>query len=113
MDHIREFDFFTFGKSRQHEDSKLEAFLKTNHGKIVWIFSHLGEGLAVTDVKAETDLLFTVEYNVPHDEMPTRISYFMEEITERMRSLIGDLNLEWRFGQEDPFVIRFILSKTL
>lgn len=113
MDHIREFDFFTFGKSSQHEDSKLETFLKTNRGKIVWLFSHLGEGLAVTEIKAETDLLIVVDYDVPNEEMPTRISYFLDEINQRMGSLIGDPNLEWRFGYDDPFIIRFILSKPL
>jgi hypothetical protein len=113
MDHVKEFDFFSFGKSRQPEESKLEAFIKTNYSKIVWIFSHIGEGLTVTDINVETDGLFNVDYDVPNEEMPTRISYLMEEVNKRMSTLIGDPNLEWRFGYDSPFIIRFILSKPL
>ena len=114
MEHIREFDFFSLGKVPSNPSrNKLRVFLSENERTILNIFYHNGEGLKVDTIEPQTDILFTVSYDPPHDELPTRISYLMEAITQKMGSLINDESLKWRFGVDDPFTIRFILSKPL
>jgi hypothetical protein len=114
MDHIKEFDFFSLGKVPSNPSSnKLRVFLSENEGRILDIFHHDGEGLKVDTIEAQTDILFTVSYDPPHDELPTRISYLMEDITQKIGSLINDISLGWRFGVDDPLTIRFILSQPL
>jgi hypothetical protein len=113
MEHLREFDFFSMGKQQSPDENKLGLFIRNNYSRIASAFSHIGEGLNIDDIEAPTDLMFTVSYSPPHEEMPSRISYLVDDITEKMKSLIGDPMLSWRFGHDDPFTIRFILSKPL
>jgi hypothetical protein len=114
MEHIREFEFFSLGRlSSNPSSNKLRVFLSENNGRINDIFHFLGEGLKVDVIEAQTDILFTVSYDPPHDELPKGITYLMEAINEKLKLLINDKSLEWRFGVDDPLTIRFILSQPL
>ena len=110
MEHLREFDFFK-KSAPTPEPNKLKQWISLNYNKIQDIFYKIGEGLNVSGAEVFTDSLFTVSYDPPNEEMPTTISYLLNDINQRIGIIIGDMNITWRFGVDDPFMIRFILSK--
>jgi len=101
-----------FGRSKPPGDSNqgLKAFLDENWGSIQGIFENYNR-LKATSYEIYSNSLFAVSYDPPNNEMPTDISYLMESIVKRVSLLFRDEEMIWRFGVDDPFLIRFILSR--
>jgi len=110
VEHIKEFNFFGKSKSSGGNNEKLEIFLEENWGAIQGIFENY-DRLKATSYEIYNNSLFVVSYDPPNNEMPTDISYIMESVVKRISILIGDEDLIWRFGVDDPFLIRFILGR--
>ena len=110
MEHITEFNFFGRDKSSEGSNEALRLFLEENWGTIQSIFDR-NSRLYATGYEVYTNMLFAVSYDPPNNEMPAEISYVVEAILKKVSEVIGDPDLTWRFGVDDPFLIRFILSK--
>ena len=110
MEHIKEFNLFGKSKSSGGNNEKLEIFLEENWRTIQNTFDNY-TGLRANSYEIYSNSLFAVSYDPPNNEMPTDISYLMESIVKRVSLLFRDEEMIWRFGVDDPFLIRFILSR--
>lgn len=109
MEHIQEFNFFGKNKPLGGSNEPLRLFLEENWGNIQSIFDR--SGLYATGYEVYSNTVFAVSYDATDNEMPKEITYMVESILEKVSSIIADEDLTWRFGVDDPFLIRFILSK--
>jgi hypothetical protein len=109
VEHIKEFNLFGRSKPSGGNNEKLEIFLEENWRTIQNTFDNYNR-LRANSYEIYNNSLFAVSFDPPNNEMPTDISYIMESIVKRVSLLIGDDDLTWRFGVDDPFLIRFILS---